>query len=244
MSADSSNTFRCIVVGNSSVGKSALNMRLVENVFYSEHVPTLGVDFKYCTFSPEETGAPVPIRLAVWDSAGQETFLSITQQFIRGADAAFLCFDITDTRSYTDAIHNWRERVSGEKGGKISMILVGCKCDLEGMRSVTKSEAAAWAAEKNVPYFETSAKENQNVRSTFAFLAKQLYEQRASSRGGGGAGAGGAGDSSNNNRTSTSSGGTVKFGAPRVSPQASTGAGGDEAGKETAGSGSSRCTKC
>jgi small GTP-binding protein len=217
MSAESSNTFRCIVVGNSSVGKSALNMRLVENVFYSEHVPTLGVDFKYCTFTPEDTGAPVPIRLAVWDSAGQETFLSITQQFIRGADAAFLCFDITDTKSYTDAIHNWRERVSGEKGGNIQMILVGCKCDLEGMRSVAKSEAAAWAAEKNLAYFETSAKENQNVRSTFSFLAKKLYDQRANSRNNNNNNNSNNSNNQNNSNNSNNNANIVKLNTQRVS---------------------------
>jgi small GTP-binding protein len=198
MSSEGQTTFRVIVVGNSGVGKSALNLRLTDNVYYSEHVPTLGVDFKYCTFPPSDTGAPVPVRLAVWDAAGQETFLSITQQFIRGADAAFLCFDVTDTKSYVDATTAWRERVGGEKGGNIAMVLVGCKADLEGMRSVQKSEAAAWASERNLPYFETSAKENQNVRSTFAFLAKTLFDQRAHSRpgaqGGGGA-AGGAGGS-------------------------------------------------
>merc|ERR1712000_706493 len=114
--------FRVIIVGDSSVGKTAISHRCVENVFYSEHVPTLGVDFKYCTFSADETGASQPIRLAVWDSAGQETFLSITQQFIRGADAAFLCYDITDTKSYQNAISNWRERIAGEKGGNIKML--------------------------------------------------------------------------------------------------------------------------
>jgi small GTP-binding protein len=183
-------SFRLILVGQSGAGKTSLTQRLVQNVFYSEHVPTLGVDFQRVTFTAEETGAPTPISCSTWDSAGQETFLSITQQFIRGADAAFLCFDVTDSKSYQMAISNWRERVSHEKGGNILLVLVGTKADLEGMRSVQKSEAAAWAAEHKIPYFETSAKENQNVRSTFAFVAKALYDKKKESGGGLGGGGG------------------------------------------------------
>ena len=242
MSVDSQNTFRVIVVGNSGVGKSALNMRLVENVFYSEHVPTLGVDFKYSTFSPDESGAPVPVRLAVWDSAGQETFLSITQQFIRGADAAFLCFDVTDRRSFTDATTAWKDRVSGEKGGAIAMVLVGCKCDLEGMRAISKSEAAAWAAEKHLPYFETSAKENQNVRQTFAFLAKTLFDQRASGAGGAGRGGGGGGGGAKG--ASGAGVAPIKLIPERVAgPGATQDAAGADGAAAAAGGGG-RCSKC
>ena len=230
--------FRVIIVGDSSVGKTAISHRCVENVFYSEHVPTLGVDFKYCTFSADETGASQPIRLAVWDSAGQETFLSITQQFIRGADAAFLCYDITDTKSYQNAISNWRERIAGEKGGNIKIVLVGCKCDLEGMRAVSKSEAAAWASQNNVPFFETSAKENQNVRPAFSFLAKQLFDQQAAQRA----------STSGGSNTAGEEGGAKKNTAVRISPGANNNnaAGGNNgnSGSSSGSSGGGKCGKC
>lgn len=234
-------SFRLILCGDSGCGKSSLCQRLVQNVFYTEHVPTLGVDFQRVTFSAEETGAPTPISCSTWDSAGQETFLSITQQFIRGADAAFLCFDITDTRSYQHAINNWRDRVSSEKGGNIFITLVGCKADLEGMRTVSKSEAAAWAAENKIPYFETSSKENQAVRTTFSFVAKTLYDKKA---GGAGANTSKAVGANNNSAGSQSSAQKVNLAARVTGPGVAAGGGAGADGSQSTATPAKQPSKC
>jgi small GTP-binding protein len=179
MAKSSEPTFKVILVGNSMAGKSALTLRLADNIYYADHTPTLGVDFKYALFAAHETGLKTNVRLNVWDSAGQDTFITVTQQFIRGADAAFLCYDVTDRRSFTDVINKWREKVVQETKGAATLVLVGCKCDLEAHRAVPRAEADAWATKQGIPFFETSAKQNENVRPTFAYLAKQLFEKRA-----------------------------------------------------------------
>jgi small GTP-binding protein len=182
MSKPGDPAFKVILVGNSMAGKSALTLRLADNIYYADHTPTLGVDFKYSIFGPQETGLKTNVRLNVWDSAGQDTFMTVTQQFIRGADAAFLCYDITDRKSFTDSINKWRDKVlqeNGKHGGGAMLVLVGCKADLEAHRAVARSEADQWASQHGIPFFETSAKQNDNVRPTFAYLAKQLAERKA-----------------------------------------------------------------
>ena len=103
---------KIILIGDSAVGKSSLALRMCDNVFFEDHAPTLGMDFKYGTVAVDvgdwssgggaRRGQPdmVDVKLQLWDTAGQETFLSLTSQFYRGCNGVVLCFDLTNRESY------------------------------------------------------------------------------------------------------------------------------------------------
>lgn len=61
------------------------------------------------------------------------------------------------------------------------MILVGNKCDLTESRAVTTEEGNELAASLGVQYFETSAKENINIKQTFDALVDEISEKMAES---------------------------------------------------------------
>lgn len=125
------------------------------------------------------------MKLSLWDTAGQETYKSITRSYFRGASGALLVFDIT-RRSSFESVTAWLNdlRQIAEEG--IVVILVGNKSDLAAQstdveggtkRAVTKEEAEDWCRRENVvKYVETSAKSGEGVELAFLEVAERIYQ--------------------------------------------------------------------
>ncbi|CEN61495.1 P-loop containing nucleoside triphosphate hydrolase protein [Aspergillus pseudodeflectus] len=121
------------------------------------------------------------MKLSLWDTAGQETYKSITRSYFRGASGALLVFDITRPSTFTSCTQ-WLQdlRQIAEEG--IVVILVGNKSDLAGdgsdanKRRVTRAEAEEWCRMNNiVRYIETSAKSGEGVERAFLEVAERIY---------------------------------------------------------------------
>ncbi|GAB7351283.1 hypothetical protein MBLNU459_g1700t1 [Dothideomycetes sp. NU459] len=131
------------------------------------------------------------MKLSLWDTAGQETYKSITRSYFRGASGALLVFDIT-RRSTFNAVTAWLQdlRLIAEEG--IVVILVGNKSDLahastaasdgaaadeHNKRQVTRQEAEEWCKQNKVmQYVETSAKSGENVERAFLEVAERIHQ--------------------------------------------------------------------
>lgn len=82
-----------IIIGDTGVGKSCILAKLIKEEFRDEHNVTIGVEFgNYCMLVNNEN----MIKLQIWDTAGQESFRSITRIFYKGSHAVLVVFDITD----------------------------------------------------------------------------------------------------------------------------------------------------
>ncbi|KAK2739040.1 hypothetical protein FQN57_006722 [Myotisia sp. PD_48] len=139
------------------------------------------------------------MKLSIWDTAGQETYKSITRSYFRGTSGAVLVFDITRRSTFT-SLNQWLQdlRQIAEEG--IVVILVGNKSDLvhsdslenghaannmdnNGMpipinnkRAVTREEAEDWCRANNIlRYVETSAKSGDGVERAFREIAERIY---------------------------------------------------------------------
>jgi len=78
------------------VGKSCILKRLVENEFREEHDVTVGVEFGSFLIRIEDK----ILKLQIWDTAGQESFRSITKIFYRGAHVAILGYSVIKRESF------------------------------------------------------------------------------------------------------------------------------------------------
>ena len=67
-------------------------------------------------------------KLQIWDTAGQESFKSITKIFYRGAHCIFLSYDITRMETF-DNLKTWYEEVTGQSEPDVILFLVGNKKD-------------------------------------------------------------------------------------------------------------------
>ncbi|XP_038048254.1 intraflagellar transport protein 27 homolog [Patiria miniata] len=167
---------KCVVVGDSTVGKSALTQ-----VFHSDgtHFPkaysmTIGVELCVKSVNIPETSNSV--ELYIYDSAGKEMFSDHVQQMWDSPSLAVVVCDLANEKSLSSCV-KWLERVKAKAGRDIHAVLVGNKTDLDTRRVVTAEMAQKAAAGMEVVYFECSAKERENVEAPFYFLANAFYKQ-------------------------------------------------------------------
>ncbi|ELP83675.1 rab5, putative [Entamoeba invadens IP1] len=160
--------FKIVLLGDSSVGKSSIVLRVCKGEYKEFQENTIGAAFLTKTLIVDKD----TIKFECWDTAGQERYHSLTPMYYRGSNAALVVFDITSDSSYAQA-KKWVDELR-ESANDTMIFLVGNKCDLEGSRSVTKEDAEAYARSISVDYIETSAKSNINVSELFDLVARKL----------------------------------------------------------------------
>jgi Ras-related protein Rab-2A len=99
--------FKLIIIGDSAVGKSCLMHRVTTNDFVEDHEVTVGVEFGTLLVKLQEQ----IFKLQIWDTAGQESFKSITKIFYRGAHCVVLAYDITRMDTFLN-LENWFNEVT------------------------------------------------------------------------------------------------------------------------------------
>jgi len=164
--------FKYIVVGDSGVGKSCLLLQFTDNRFQHIHDLTIGVEYGSKTI----TVADRHIKLQIWDTAGQESFRSITRSYYRGSVGALLVYDITRRQSFNH-LRQWIKDLQDYTHPDIVIILVGNKTDLHYRRQVTTEEGQLFATEHGFLFCETSAFTAENVHKVFTGTAQKIYER-------------------------------------------------------------------
>ena len=118
-------SFKFILVGDTGVGKTSLIGRFIENRFDPNHEFTVGVEFAAKTVLLNGK----PIKLQIWDTAGQEEFRAITRSYYRSSAAALVVFDVARRETFRNA-SRWVEDVRSNSNRDVILVLVGNKCDL------------------------------------------------------------------------------------------------------------------
>jgi small GTP-binding protein len=191
-------------------------LQFTDKRFQPVHDLTIGVEFGARMINIENK----PIKLQIWDTAGQESFRSITRSYYRGAAGALLVYDITRRETFSH-LTRWLEEARQNSHQNMVIMLIGNKSDLEHRRQVSKEEGETFAQENGLVFLETSAKTAANVEVAFVKTAEKIFENIQS----------GVYDVNNESYG-------VKLGTPQASGEAGPGAAG---GKNPAGSSGSCC---
>ncbi|MBZ3885719.1 Ras-related protein Ral-B [Sciurus carolinensis] len=150
---------KVIMVGSGGVGKSALTLQFMYDEFVEDYEPTKADSYrKKVVLDGEE------VQIDILDTAGQEDYAAIRDNYFRSGEGFLLVFSITEHESFT-ATAEFREQILRVKAeeDKIPLLVVGNKSDLEERRQVPIEEARSKAEEWGVQYVETSAKTRANV---------------------------------------------------------------------------------
>jgi len=163
-------SLKILLIGDSQVGKTSLLLKYTEHVFPVEHIATIGVEYKDKFIVKDNYN----IRLQIWDTAGQERFHSITKNIYRNANGVLFVYDITNQESFNN-IKNWIKDLQNV-GNDIKGVIIGNKLDLEQKRDVSKEDLEEIGKKNQMPFLETSAKQNINVNEGFDLLVNELLK--------------------------------------------------------------------
>mmetsp|Transcript_16804 Transcript_16804/g.20528 ORF Transcript_16804/g.20528 Transcript_16804/m.20528 type:complete len:211 (-) Transcript_16804:235-867(-) len=163
--------FKYIIIGDTGVGKSCLLLQFTDKRFQPVHDLTIGVEFgaRMVTIDNKQ------IKLQIWDTAGQESFRSITRSYYRGAAGALLVYDITRRDTFKH-LSVWLEEARQHSQSNMVIMLIGNKNDLEHRRAVSFEEGKAFADANGLIFMETSAKTAFNVEQAFINTAEKIHE--------------------------------------------------------------------
>ncbi|MFX1470745.1 MAG: GTP-binding protein [Promethearchaeota archaeon] len=164
--------FKFIIIGDHEVGKTSILRRFVEGRFLADYRTTIGLNVMTHNF--EFFGNE--ISLFLWDIGAQQYFKRYRKVYYKGAQAAFIVFDLTNKESYYNVI-NWFNELNEFKEHEISVVIVGNKRDLEQEREIDYEEAVTLAEmlseqhKKKISYIETSALTGENIEEAFGIVA-------------------------------------------------------------------------
>jgi len=162
--------YKIVVLGSGGVGKSALTVQFVQNIFVEKYDPTIEDSYRK---QVEVDGTQC--MLEILDTAGTEQFTAMRDLYMKNGQGFALVYSITSQSTLQD-LQEIREQILRVKDtDDVPLVLVGNKCDLETERAVGREQGASLARSwGNTAFMETSAKSKINVNEMFCDLVRQI----------------------------------------------------------------------
>lgn len=185
--------YRVVVMGDGGVGKTALTIQICLSHFVETYDPTIEDSYRKQISLDSESA-----MLEVLDTAGQEEYTALRDQWIRDGDGFVLAYSITSRSSLhrVAPLYKQIQRTKLMAPGApprtdasgalrlVPVVLVGNKCDRTTEREVSMQEGAALAKQLGCAFVEASALTCVNVEKAFFDLCRAIRRQRIESEGG------------------------------------------------------------
>ncbi|XP_044267539.1 cell division control protein 42 homolog isoform X2 [Tribolium madens] len=182
----SGNVIKCVAVGDGFVGKTTLLTRLCKNEIDKDYTPTI---FENHSISIEHNGQNYDIVL--FDTAGQEDYSMLRKQVYESADVFLICFDVTNTDSFTNVKAVWLPEIEESGKSQSGKILLGTKSDLRkdvntidrlnstGGIFISETGAKNLAKSHHMKYVECSAVMERNIQDVVQSIL-EVYKAKPS----------------------------------------------------------------
>jgi len=168
---------KAVLVGESGVGKSALAVRMVENVFRMME-STHGAQFWHIPVkNVQDLPANFQAELTLWDLAGQPEYRLTHQLFLDDADAAMLLFDCSDPNDPFHGVPYWAKVLKKQASPHAVKFLVSARGDVSPVTVDDQQINQVLAKYELHKYFATSARldTNNGVDQLYSSLLQSIH---------------------------------------------------------------------
>ncbi len=155
-----------------------MTIQFIQSQFVDEYDPTIEDSYrKQCVIDEESA------LLDVLDTAGQEEYSAMREQYMRSGEGFILVYAINARPSFEE-IHTFYQQILRVKDTDfIPMTLVGNKCDMENEREISTAEGKELAKKMNAKFIESSARYRINVDEAYYSLVRGIREANRKTRG-------------------------------------------------------------
>ncbi|KAH7731532.1 Ras-2 protein [Aphelenchoides avenae] len=159
---------KLVVIGEGGVGKSSLTIQFFQKQWVDYYDPTIEDQYiQHCMIDGNW------VLMDVLDTAGQEEFSAMREQYMRSGKGFLLVYSVTDEHSFHEARKLYKQVLRVKDRNEYPVLLVANKVDLVKQRRVTEEQGRQLADELKLPYIETSAKDPPvNVDAAFHELVR------------------------------------------------------------------------
>jgi len=158
--------FKLVLVGDGGVGKTTFVKRHLTGEFEKKYEATQGVEVHPMVFHTNHG----PIRLNVWDTAGQEKLGGLRDGYYIQGQCAIIMFDVTSRITYKNVPKWYKDLVRVCEN--IPIVLVGNKVDVKDRK--VKAKQIVFHRKKNLQYYDVSAKSNYQFEKPFVWLLRRI----------------------------------------------------------------------
>jgi small GTP-binding protein len=171
-SSDGGAPYKIVLLGDSRVGKTTLIARKVQADYQLNLKPTVGCHCNTLSLMVDRK----TVTLQVWDTAGQEMYRALVPVYLRGASAAILVYDRTETESF-QALPHWCSLLEDTVPAGTPIYLVANKLDLHRV-VVPDSLGLQFATQRKSKFYKVSALTGDGVDSLFDEIAADMLKTR------------------------------------------------------------------
>lgn len=164
---------KLVIVGGGGVGKSALTIQFIQSHFVEDYDPTIEDSYRKQCKIDDKT-----VRLDILDTAGQEEFSAMREQYMVTGEGFLLVFSISDKKSFDEVQEYYQQILRVKDKEDFPMVLVANKWDLQQTRNVSDQEIQRITQSLGIPIVKTSAKDRSNVDEAFHELVREIRKYK------------------------------------------------------------------
>lgn len=172
-------SYKVVVLGDGGVGKTALTIQLCLNHFIESYDPTIEDSYRKHAVIDDE-----PCLIEILDTAGQEEYTALRDQWIREGDGFLIVYSITQHNTF-DRVEKFKQQIDrvkdsfdGPGGVPVPVVVVGNKSDRSLEREVSLEDGKALAKRLGCQFVETSAKTRQNLELAYYTAVRLIRQHR------------------------------------------------------------------